>query len=222
MTPTATNRLLRARELAGLSLGQAAKLLGWAQGPLHAMELGDGAPPTEAELGRLSRLYGCSIEYLRGDPLLPPPADLIAALDAKGIEGRDRAAVIEFAQLLGGRQPQPNARERLAEVAERKADEPMPSRAAKVRYVQSQGQTRAHHCHWPGCDKQVPPAMWGCRAHWFALPKALRDRIWAAYRPGQEATMTPSAEYLQVADDVQRWIRENATAAASGRKTTTR
>lgn len=79
----------------------------------------------------------------------------------------------------------------------------------KADYVKRQGQTRAHHCHWPGCSAQVPPAMWGCGKHWFKLPKALRDRIWRAYVPGQEVDMTPSDEYLKVADDVQRWIREH-------------
>ena len=48
--------------------------------------------------------------------------------------------------------------------------------------------------------------MWGCRAHWFALPKRLRDAVWAAYRPGQEESMDVSAEYLAVAEDVQVWI----------------
>jgi hypothetical protein len=66
----------------------------------------------------------------------------------------------------------------------------------------------AHTCHWPGCDKRVPPAMWGCKAHWFSLPKRLRDRIWRAYRPGQEITKTPSAEYIEAAQEVQRWIKE--------------
>lgn len=80
---------------------------------------------------------------------------------------------------------------------------------AKVAYVKSAKQTRSHHCHWPGCDKQVPPAMWGCREHWYRLPKALRDRIWATYRPGQEKTLTPSDAYLAVARAVQEWIREN-------------
>ena len=51
----------------------------------------------------------------------------------------------------------------------------------KRAYVKSQPQTREHTCHWPGCKKQVPPAMWGCKKHWFMLPKHLRDRIWAAY-----------------------------------------
>lgn len=77
---------------------------------------------------------------------------------------------------------------------------------SKAAYVKAQPQTRKHHCHWPGCDKQVPPAMWGCRAHWFALPKRLRDAVWAAYRPGQEESMDVSAEYLAVAEDVQVWI----------------
>lgn len=76
----------------------------------------------------------------------------------------------------------------------------------KARYVRSQGQTRKHHCHWPGCIKQVPPAMWGCREHWFKLPKDLRDAIWRAYVPGQEITMTPSDAYLQAAAEVQAWI----------------
>lgn len=85
------------------------------------------------------------------------------------------------------------------------------SAASKRRYVQHQGQTRNHECHWPGCTAQVPPAMWGCKVHWFRLPKVLRDRIWAAYVPGQEVEMTPSETYLQVADDVQRWIRTSGT-----------
>ena len=77
----------------------------------------------------------------------------------------------------------------------------------KADYVKRQPQTRKHHCHWLGCERQVPPAMWGCKEHWFKLPKRLRDRIWATYKPGQEITMTPSEEYLAVADEVQAWIK---------------
>lgn len=79
----------------------------------------------------------------------------------------------------------------------------------KVKYVKSQGQTRPHNCHWPGCKAQVPPAMWGCRRHWFMLPYSLRAKIWRAYNPGQEVTMTPSREYLKVAREVDEWIRSN-------------
>lgn len=79
----------------------------------------------------------------------------------------------------------------------------------KVEYVKRQGQTRAHHCHWPGCTGQVPPALWGCRRHWYMLPKWLRDKVWQAYRPGQEIDMRPSREYLAVADEVEAWIMVN-------------
>lgn len=87
--------------------------------------------------------------------------------------------------------------------------------ADKVKHVKRSGQTRNHHCHWPGCKAQVPPAKWGCLKHWRSLPKRLRDSIWSAYRPGQESSMTPSIEYLKVAREVQEWIRENYGAAES-------
>lgn len=77
----------------------------------------------------------------------------------------------------------------------------------KAAYVKRQGQSRQHACHWPGCLQQVPPAKWGCSRHWFMLPKALRDRIWRAYRPGQEQDLKPSESYLEAAQAVQAWIR---------------
>ena len=67
----------------------------------------------------------------------------------------------------------------------------------------------AHTCHWPGCELVVPPKMWGCRPHWYKLPKALRAKVWAAYMPGQEITKTPSPEYVEVAREVQRWINDH-------------
>lgn len=63
-----------------------------------------------------------------------------------------------------------------------------------------------HLCHWPGCQKAVPPSMWGCKVHWFMLPQALRHRIWATYRPGQEIDKRPSPEYVEAAKAVQEWI----------------
>jgi hypothetical protein len=82
--------------------------------------------------------------------------------------------------------------------------------AAKVAHVKRAAQTRDHCCHWTGCQVQVAPAFWGCRAHWFALPRSLRDRIWAAYRPGQENDQRPSREYVEVAREVREWIAQNA------------
>lgn len=87
--------------------------------------------------------------------------------------------------------------------------------STKADYVRAQGQSRNHHCHWPGCAKQVPPAMWGCKSHWFALPAGLRARVWSAYLPGQEVNGTPSAAYLQVAHDVQQWISDSANVPPS-------
>lgn len=86
----------------------------------------------------------------------------------------------------------------------------------KADYVRSQRQTRDHTCHWPGCGKSVPPAMWGCKAHWFKLPKVLRDKIWLTYVPGQEIAGTPSREYLNAADEVQRWILQQGKANGQG------
>lgn len=86
--------------------------------------------------------------------------------------------------------------------------------ADKVVYVKGQGQTRDHHCHWPGCPDQVPPAKWGCTRHWFKLPKPLRDRIWRTFDPGQEVAGTPSRDYLAAARDVQDWIKANTEPSA--------
>lgn len=76
-------------------------------------------------------------------------------------------------------------------------------------HVKNAKQTRPHTCHWPGCTQQVPPAMWGCKFHWFKLPYALRRKIWAAYRPGQEERLDPSPMYLHVAKQVQEWIAQH-------------
>lgn len=57
----------------------------------------------------------------------------------------------------------------------------------------------SHTCHAEGCTVEVPPSMWGCRRHWFMVPKPLRDRVWATYRPGQEIDKRPSDEYREAA-----------------------
>jgi hypothetical protein len=80
---------------------------------------------------------------------------------------------------------------------------------SKADHVRAAPQSRAHTCHWPGCGKQVPPAMWGCKTHWFRLPAILRAKVWRAYSPGQEERMDPSPEYLKIAHEVQEWINAN-------------
>lgn len=77
---------------------------------------------------------------------------------------------------------------------------------SKAAYVKAQPHALGHKCHWPGCERDVPPAMWGCRSHWFKLPARLRAAVWRAYQPGQEITKDPSPEYIAVAREVQAWI----------------
>lgn len=84
----------------------------------------------------------------------------------------------------------------------------MPTIKQKADHVRAAQQTRTHECHWPGCDRQVPPAKWGCLRHWRMLPRSLQQRIWRAYQPGQETTLTPSREYVEAARAVQEWIRD--------------
>lgn len=79
--------------------------------------------------------------------------------------------------------------------------------AAKVAYVKADTQRRAHRCHWPGCPKEVVPAMWGCPPHWYALPRHLRVALWEAYAPGQERTQRPSLKYINAARAIRDWIR---------------
>lgn len=79
----------------------------------------------------------------------------------------------------------------------------------KANHVRAAKQDRYHMCHWPGCKELVPPAKWGCKNHWFKLPLHLRNRIWAAYRIGQENTLTPSRKYVTIACETRDWIEEN-------------
>jgi hypothetical protein len=53
--------------------------------------------------------------------------------------------------------------------------------------------------------------MLACRAHWYALPRRIRDRIWRAYRDGQEIDKQPSDEYSDAFDEAQAfWLTAGA------------
>lgn len=69
-----------------------------------------------------------------------------------------------------------------------------------------QGNDMAHTCHATGCVTKVPPEMFACRKHWYALPKSLRDRIWATYRPGQCDDWKISSEYADAAREAVRFL----------------
>jgi hypothetical protein len=47
--------------------------------------------------------------------------------------------------------------------------------------------------------------------YWFSLPLRLRNWIWATFKPGQEVTLSPSAEYMKAATAVQQWINAGGT-----------
>lgn len=70
---------------------------------------------------------------------------------------------------------------------------------------------RSHQCHWPGCTLYCAPRFWGCKAHWFQLPKPIRDRIWKEYIYGQEIYKLPTPEYLAAAEEAHWWaVMRNA------------
>jgi hypothetical protein len=98
----------------------------------------------------------------------------------------------------------------LSVIAETVAEHDTDTKRAHVREAKTADRGgHRHTCHWPGCERIVPPAMWGCNFHWFRLPKFLRDDIWRTYRPGQEISKTPSREYVETARRVQDWIETN-------------
>jgi hypothetical protein len=45
-----------------------------------------------------------------------------------------------------------------------------------------------------------------CRRHWFMVPKNLRDRVWATYRPGQCDDKQPSEAWHLAADAAIRHV----------------
>lgn len=72
-----------------------------------------------------------------------------------------------------------------------------------------------HTCHAIECKVQVKPAMLMCKRHWFSVPKAIRDAVWANYRSGQEGDWKPSKEYCEAAK-----LAVRAAAEKEGRKVT--
>lgn len=57
----------------------------------------------------------------------------------------------------------------------------------------------SHTCHAVNCERNVPPRMHMCKPHWSMVPRHLQRALWAAYKPGQERRMDPSAAYLRCA-----------------------
>lgn len=69
----------------------------------------------------------------------------------------------------------------------------------------------SHHCHAPGCHLPTAPKLFMCKAHWYMLPKAMRDAIWSAYQKGQEQKrVRPTPEYFEAARAARNYIADLA------------
>lgn len=73
-----------------------------------------------------------------------------------------------------------------------------------------------HRCPWPGCPVEVDHDLWGCRQHWFAVPRELRMRLWQAYRPMQNI-WTVSPLYAEAATAIQTWIAAHIASEGDGK-----
>lgn len=71
-----------------------------------------------------------------------------------------------------------------------------------------------HYCHADNCEVTVPPRMFMCKSHWYMLPKAMRDRLWEVYVPGQERRMDPTTEYIDHAMACVNYVFEKEQAKA--------
>lgn len=93
------NRAKRARERAGLTLGQAARLLNMPSADVLASEERD-SDFAEADHAKLADVYGVNVEWLRGDK---DRCDYESIKDVRGYDElsfHDREVVAEFAASL--------------------------------------------------------------------------------------------------------------------------
>lgn len=93
-------RLRAAREQAGLSQGQAAKLIGWQRPTISEIEAGRRRVATE-EMNLFATLYGVSISWLMCDePEVADPAVELAARELAKLRQEDFDSVLELLRTL--------------------------------------------------------------------------------------------------------------------------
>lgn len=89
-------RLRVAREQAGLSQGQVAKMLGYQRPTVSEIEAGRRKVGAE-ELVKFSELYNVSVSWITDqNPELANPAIELAARELSKLKGKDFDAVLEF------------------------------------------------------------------------------------------------------------------------------
>jgi hypothetical protein len=65
----------------------------------------------------------------------------------------------------------------------------------------------AHKCPVRGCTAVVSASLLACKTHWYALPRDMRDEVWAGYRARAEHGPHRHAAAVRAALD---WWRANA------------
>lgn len=94
-------RYRRARELAGLSLGQAAKLLGITRDSLVIIEACPRAQSPTVNVAAMADVYGVNVEWLTGEreqyDFAAVDRMIICGVDKDGITPKDRETLAEFA-----------------------------------------------------------------------------------------------------------------------------
>jgi transcriptional regulator with XRE-family HTH domain len=98
-----TNRSQLARERAGLSIGQAARLLNMSTSDLGAIEERATIMPDHAN--RLAEVYQVRVEWLAGEVELRDYSVVDGMRGADGISPHDRDVVAEFTASMPRRKP---------------------------------------------------------------------------------------------------------------------
>lgn len=58
---------------------------------------------------------------------------------------------------------------------------------------------RAGRCPVPGCGTAIDTSRLMCRRDWYAIPKPLRDRVWATWQSGRGALGRDHREAVRLA-----------------------
>ena len=57
----------------------------------------------------------------------------------------------------------------------------------------------AGECSIPRCHGHIDPSRLMCRAHWYMVPKDVRDQVWSTWRSGQGAFSREHQDAVRVA-----------------------
>jgi hypothetical protein len=55
----------------------------------------------------------------------------------------------------------------------------------------------------------VPLSLWGCREHWYVLPRELRVNIVLTYARGIDDDTHPTPNYIEACRQAREWIAQH-------------